>query len=152
MTNNLGKAEREAIVSKVMTTVEMKHYDPHFAKDRWRTLVEERRAEIVASGNSADFESSIADLVRSVGTPDSGFFHESTRKKVPKGLAARFQYCQPNECAPAYTQPSDAGDVFLLGALNHSLSCTTSRWVPFASTATSSSFTTPSAEFTSRSL
>jgi C-terminal processing protease CtpA/Prc len=30
---------------------------------------------------------------------------------VPKGLAARFQYCQPNECAPAYTQPSEAGDV-----------------------------------------
>ena len=113
MTNNLGKAEREAIVSKVMTTVEMKHYDPHFAKDRWRTLVEERRADIIASGDSADFESSLADLVRSVGTPDSGFFHESTRKKVPKGLAARFQYCQPNECAPAYTQPSDAGDVLI---------------------------------------
>ena len=113
MTNNLGKAEREAIVSKVMTTVEMKHYDPHFAKDRWRALVEERRADIIASGDSADFESSLADLVRSVGTPDSGFFHESTRKKVPKGLAARFQYCQPNECAPAYTQPSDAGDVLI---------------------------------------
>ena len=32
---------------------------------------------------------------------------------MPKGLAARFQYCQPNECAPAYTQPSDAGDVLI---------------------------------------
>ena len=79
MTNNLGKAEREAIISKVMTTVETKYYDPHFGKDRWRRLVEERRAEIVALGNSADFESSLGDLVRSVGTPDSGFFHESTR-------------------------------------------------------------------------
>jgi hypothetical protein len=113
LTNNLGKAERDAIVSKVMTTVEVKHFDPHFAKDRWRTLVEERRADIIASADSADFESSLADLVRSVGTPDSGFFHESTRKKVPKGLAARFQYCQPNECAPAHTQPSDAGDVLI---------------------------------------
>ena len=46
-------------------------------------------------------------------TPDAGFFHESTRKKVPKGLAARFQYCQPNECAPGFTQPSDAGDVMI---------------------------------------
>lgn len=111
MTNNLGKIEREAIVEKVMTTVESKHFDPHFARDRWRMRVEERRSGIIASGDSADFESSLADLVRSVGTPDSGFFHESTRKKVPKGLAARFQYCQPNECAPAYTQPSEAGDV-----------------------------------------
>ena len=113
MTNNLGKAERDAIVSKVLSTVETKHYDPHFAKDRWRKLVDERRAEIIASNDSAEFESSLADLVRSVGTPDSGFFHESTRKKVPKGLAARFQYCQPNECSPAFTPASDAGDVFI---------------------------------------
>src|SRR5207244_1584683 len=111
--NNLGKAEREAILSKVITTVESKHFNPHFGQERWRSLVEERRAGIIGSGDSAEFESSLTDLVRSVGTPDSGFFHESTRKKVPKGLAARFQYCQPNECAPAYTQPSDAGDVLI---------------------------------------
>ena len=77
----MGKAEREAIVSKVMTTVEMKHYGPHFAKDRWRALVEERRADIIAA-DPAGFESSLADLVRSVGTPDSGFFHETTRKSL----------------------------------------------------------------------
>jgi hypothetical protein len=59
--------------------VEEKHYDPHFAKDRWSALVEERRAGLIAPSDSADFESSLADLVRSVGTPDSGFFHESTR-------------------------------------------------------------------------
>jgi hypothetical protein len=110
LTNNLGKAEREAIVSKVTTTVEMKQFDPQFAADRWRTLVEERRASIIASRDSADFESSIADLVRSVGTP-TPVFHESTRKKVLKG-PRRDLYCQPNECA-AYTQPSDAGDVLI---------------------------------------
>jgi carboxyl-terminal processing protease len=32
---------------------------------------------------------------------------------VPKGVAARFQYCQPNECAPACTPASDGGDVFI---------------------------------------
>ncbi len=51
--------------------------------------------------------------MRSFGTPDAGFFHERNRKRVPKGLAARFQYCQPNECAPTFTQPSDAGDVMI---------------------------------------
>ena len=25
----------------------MKHFDPHFAKDRWRALVEERRGALI---------------------------------------------------------------------------------------------------------
>ena len=75
--------------------------------------MEERRSSIISSGDVAEFESSLSELVRTVGTPDSSFFHESSRKKVPKGLAARFQYCQPSECAPAYTQPSEAGDVLI---------------------------------------
>jgi len=111
--NQLSRAERDAIISKVIATVERKHFDPHFEKDRWRTLAEERRAGILDACGAAAFESSLSELVRSVGTPDSGCFHESSRKKVPKGLAARFQYCQPSECAPAYTQPTDAGDVLI---------------------------------------
>jgi hypothetical protein len=111
LTRTLGKSERNAIITKVITTVENKHFDPHFDAKRWRTAVEDRRAAILEASSVADFENGISDLVRSFGTPDSSFFHESTRKKVPKGLAARFQYCQPNECAPAYTQPTDAGDV-----------------------------------------
>ena len=43
MTDNLGRVEREAIVSKVIATVERKHFDPHFEKDRWRAVAEERR-------------------------------------------------------------------------------------------------------------
>jgi C-terminal processing protease CtpA/Prc len=95
----------------VITTVEKKHFDPHFDAKRWRAAVEDRRTAILNAGSTRDFERTLNNLVRSFGTSDSGFFHESTRKKVPKGLAARFQYCQPNECAPAYTQPTDAGDV-----------------------------------------
>lgn len=68
----------------------------------------------MAADSRAEFEGCLNELVRSFGgTPDSGFFHESSRKRVPKGIAARFQYCQPNECAPVYTQPTDAGDVFI---------------------------------------
>lgn len=113
MVNQLSRVERDAIISKVIATVERKHFDPQFDKDRWRTVVEERRAGMLDAGGAAGFDSVLSELVRSVGTPDSGFFHESSRRKVPKGLAARFQYCQPNECAPAYTQPSDAGDVMI---------------------------------------
>jgi len=111
LTRDLSRSERNAIVTKVITTVEKKHFDPHFDSKRWRAAVEDLRAAILDAGTTADFENALSDLVRSFGTPDFGFFHESTRKKVPKGLAARFQYCQPNECAPAYTQPTDAGDV-----------------------------------------
>src|SRR4029077_14637108 len=94
-------------------TVETKHFDPKFDKDGWRSAVDRQRARFVEAASERDFEAELSDLVRSFGTPDAGFFHERNRKKVPKGLAARFQYCQPNECAPTLTQPSDAGDVMI---------------------------------------
>jgi C-terminal processing protease CtpA/Prc len=110
----LDKSARAAIIDNVMTTVERKYYDPTFERERWRTAVEDRRSLILAADSMAEFESCLNELVRSFGgTADSGFFHESSRKRVPKGIAARFQYCQPNECAPVYTQPTDTGDVFI---------------------------------------
>ncbi len=111
--SDLARTDRDAIVSKVIETVQTKHFDPHFEKERWKSAVEQQRSRIVDAANTSDFETALSDLVRSFGTPDAGFFHERSRKKVPKGLAARFQYCQPNECAPTFTQPSDAGDVMI---------------------------------------
>ena len=111
--SDLTKTDRDAIVSKVIETVQTKHFDPHFEKERWKSAVEQQRSRIVDAADTSDFETALSDLVRSFGTPDAGFFHERSRKKVPKGLAARFQYCQPNECAPTFTQPSDAGDVMI---------------------------------------
>ncbi len=113
LATELGRTERDAIITRVVATVEKKHYDPNFDKERWRAAVEERRSAIVNTADTPEFEAALGDLVQLFGTPDSGFFHETSRKKVPKGLAARFQYCQPNECAPAYTQPTDAGDVLI---------------------------------------
>jgi C-terminal processing protease CtpA/Prc len=109
----LDRSTRAAIIDKVISTVEKKHYDPRFDCEQWRSAVEARRSVILEAGNVAEFEGGLNDVVRSFGTPDSGFFHERSRKKAPKGIAARFQYCQPSECAPVYTQPSDAGDVFI---------------------------------------
>jgi hypothetical protein len=111
--SDLTKTDRDAIVSKVIETVQTKHFDPYFEKERWKSAVEQQRSRIVDAAGTSDFETALSDLVRSFGTPDAGFFHERSRKKVPKGLAARFQYCQPNECAPTFTQPSDAGDVMI---------------------------------------
>ncbi len=111
--SDLTRTDRIEIVSTVIETVQTKHFDPHFEKERWKSAVEQQRSRIVDAADTSDFETALSDLVRSFGTPDAGFFHERSRKKVPKGLAARFQYCQPNECAPTFTQPSDAGDVMI---------------------------------------
>src|SRR6266849_5593915 len=111
--SDLTNTDRDAIVSKVIETVQTKHFDPQFDREHWRSAVEQQRSRIVDAAGTSDFETALSDLVRSFGTPDAGFFHERSRKKVPKGLAARFQYCQPNECAPTFTQPSDAGDVMI---------------------------------------
>jgi C-terminal processing protease CtpA/Prc len=105
-------SERAAIVQRVITTVERKHYDPKFNRDRWRSAVEGRRAQLMEA-NVRDFEHVLGELVQAFGTPDSGFFHESTREKVPKGIPARFQYCQPTECSPIHTQTTDGGDVLI---------------------------------------
>jgi len=111
--SDLSKTDRDAVVSSVVKTVETKHFDPKFDKEGWRAAIDRQRARFVEAASEGDFETALSDLVRSFGTPDAGFFHERNRKKVPKGLAARFQYCQPNECAPTLTQPSDAGDVMI---------------------------------------
>ena len=111
--NNLSKTDREAIISSVLRTVETKHFDPRFDKERWRSAVDDKRTGLLEATQDQDFATKLSDLVRLFGTPDAGFFHESSRKRVPKGLAARFQYCQPNECAPGFTQPSEAGDVMI---------------------------------------
>jgi C-terminal processing protease CtpA/Prc len=111
--NDLSKADRDTLVANVVRTVETKHFDPQFDRERWRSEVAHERHRIVEAASQREFENAMSELVRSFGTPESGFFHESTRKTVPKGLAARFQYCQPNECAPALTRPSEAGDVMI---------------------------------------
>src|SRR5205809_169161 len=96
----IGKPEREQILKNVTETVEKRFYDPKFDSAAWRAKVEQQGKPAVDARKLEEFVSALDRLVRSVGTPDSGFFHESTRKKVPKGISARFQYCQPNECAP----------------------------------------------------
>src|ERR1700694_5176248 len=111
--SDLSKTDRDAVVSSVVKTVETKHFDPKFDKEGWRGAIARQRARFVEAASERDFETALSDLVRSFGTPDAGFFHERNRKKIPKGLAARFQYCQPNECAPTFTKPSDAGDVMI---------------------------------------
>src|ERR1039458_8712373 len=48
---------RDAIVSKVIETVQTKHFDPHFEKERWKSAVEQQRSRIVDSADTSDRKS-----------------------------------------------------------------------------------------------
>lgn len=111
--NHLSTTQRGQIIENVIRTVEAKHFDPRFERERWRAAIQQERPRMLSESSSEDFESALDRLVRSFGVADAGFFHESKRKKVPKGVAARFQYCQPNECAPSLTTATDGGDVMV---------------------------------------
>ncbi len=109
----LEKSDRAAVLGTTATTVETKHFDPNFDGNRWRALVDKESEAILNAASMEDFDASLSGLIRAVGPPESGLVHESQRKKIPKGLAARFQYCQPKECAPAIARASDGGDVMI---------------------------------------
>src|SRR5215469_16429006 len=100
--NNLSRTDREAVISSVVQTVERKHFDPQFDKERWRSAIDRQRSGLIETLDENQFSALMNDLVRSFGTADAGFFHENTRKKMPKRLTARLQYCQPNECASGF--------------------------------------------------
>ena len=73
--SDLARTDRDAIVSKVIETVQTKHFDPQFDKERWKSTVEQQRSRIVEAAGTSVFEIALSDLVRSFGTPDAGFFH-----------------------------------------------------------------------------
>ncbi len=43
---DLSKDDRDIIVSNVMKTVETKHFDPRFDKERWRAAVHDQQSRV----------------------------------------------------------------------------------------------------------
>ena len=70
--NNLTKADREGIVSRVITTVETKHFDPKFPREQWRSEVERIRGSLIDGATTSQFESALSDLVREYGAKAVG--------------------------------------------------------------------------------
>ena len=101
------------MLSATADTVERKHFDPKFDKGAWRKLLDRESDSVLGSPTNQEFQSALSRLVQSVGPPEAGLLHESERRKVPKGIAARFQYCQPKECAPAIARATEGGDVLI---------------------------------------
>jgi hypothetical protein len=114
----LDASNRRRIASAAVEAIKRKIWDPKFNGTRWSKIVESHWDQIVDASDTLQFESSLHSLIQvaaeltAVPSSDIGFFHESSRRKTaPKGLAARFRYCEPNECSPGNTAALEGADV-----------------------------------------
>ena len=82
----LSFAQRAEIFDKTVAKVTKDYFDPKFNGVDWPKLARERRDGILSLSDSEAFELAMHDLVRSLGTSHTGFFHQSVRR-VPARLA-----------------------------------------------------------------
>jgi C-terminal processing protease CtpA/Prc len=84
--DRLSKEQRESIFDRTAEKVTKKYFDPGYNGSEWPRVAKERRPQIVATEDPEQFELMMHDLVRSLGTSHTGFFHQSVRR-VPARLA-----------------------------------------------------------------
>jgi hypothetical protein len=111
----LSVSVRERIFESATSAVEKKIWDPQFDHQRWTDTVKSHRDQILSAMETVAFERELDALIRRanefirVPSADIGLFNERDRKRPePKGLAARFRYCQPNECSKPAGLSEDA--------------------------------------------
>jgi carboxyl-terminal processing protease len=83
---NLTSEERARIFDKTATKVTREYFDPNYNGTGWPARAQEQRSAIVALNDPDAFELRMHDLVRSLKTSHTGFFHQSVRR-VPGRLA-----------------------------------------------------------------
>jgi C-terminal processing protease CtpA/Prc len=83
---NLTKEEREQIFDRTAAKVTKEYFDPRYNGTDWPARASQRRDSIVAISDPDVFELEMHDLVRSLKTSHTGFFHQSVRR-VPGRLA-----------------------------------------------------------------
>ena len=82
----LSPEQRAKIFDKTVQTVLKNYFDPGFNGSGWPERAKQNRDRIVAVADPEAFELAMHDLVRSLGTSHTGFFHQSVRR-VPARLA-----------------------------------------------------------------
>jgi carboxyl-terminal processing protease len=82
----LSPEQRSRIFDKTAETVLKNYFDPEFNGSGWPERARQDRDRIVAVSDPETFELAMHDLVRSLGTSHTGFFHQSVRR-VPARLA-----------------------------------------------------------------
>lgn len=98
----LSSAQRAEIFDKTVAKVAKDYFDPKFNGVDWPKLARERRDDILSLSDSEAFELAMHDLVRSLGTSHTGFFHQSVRR-VPARLAIGATFGKANgDTGPAW--------------------------------------------------
>jgi len=82
----LSPEQRSKIFDKTAQTVLKNYFDPAFNGSGWPERAKKDRDRILAVSDPEAFELEMHDLVRSLGTSHTGFFHQSVRR-VPARLA-----------------------------------------------------------------
>src|SRR6478672_6232486 len=83
---NLKYEQRARIFDKTAAKVEKEYFDPNYNGTDWPKRAAARRESILALADPEEFELGMHDLVRSLKTSHTGFFHQSVRR-VPGRLA-----------------------------------------------------------------
>ncbi|HUI71835.1 MAG TPA: S41 family peptidase [Spirochaetia bacterium] len=89
--------DREALLTKVSSLVEKKHFNPGLKGANWPQLVAARKVQILEAETIEKLESEIQELLAELKTSHTGIFHRSLRK-IPARFAinATFQRCALN--------------------------------------------------------
>src|ERR1035441_3212068 len=83
---NLSLDQRRQIFDRTVEKVTKYYFDPNFNGTEWPKRASESRDGILSASDPDEFELRMHDLVRSLKSSHTGFFHQSVRR-VPGRLA-----------------------------------------------------------------
>src|ERR1017187_8834877 len=86
---NLSLDQRRQIFDRTVAKVTKHYFDPNFNGTEWPKRAGESKEAILSAGDPDEFELRMHDLVRSLKTSHTRFFHQSVRR-VPARLAITF--------------------------------------------------------------
>jgi C-terminal processing protease CtpA/Prc len=122
---NLNLDERTKILDKVCRLVESKHFNPAMNGVDWKSLVQSRREQILASTEPEAFEKEVNRLVADLKTSHTGFRHagmrniparnaiNATMQRIAVNGSERWMFQDVHQGGPAYSAGIRPGDLLL---------------------------------------
>jgi len=122
---NLTLEERTQIFDKLCRLVETKHFNPTMNGVDWKSLVQSRREQILASTEPEAFEKEVNRLVADLKTSHTGFRHagmrniparhaiNATMQRITVNGSERWMFQDVHQGGPAYSAGIRSGDLLL---------------------------------------
>jgi C-terminal processing protease CtpA/Prc len=122
---SLTLEERTKIFDKVCRLVETKHFNPAMNGVDWKSLVQSRREQILASTEPEAFEKEVNRLVTDLKTSHTGFRHagmrniparnaiNATMQRITVNGSERWMFQDVHQGGPAYSAGIRPGDLLL---------------------------------------